>query len=29
MTKPELVDAIDKANRSASSASLRKGHRRS
>jgi hypothetical protein len=29
MTKAELVDAIDKANRSASSASLRKDQRRS
>jgi hypothetical protein len=29
MTKKELVDAIDKANRSASSASLRNDHRRS
>jgi hypothetical protein len=29
MTKAELVDAIDKANRSASSASLRKDGRRS
>jgi hypothetical protein len=29
MTKAELVDALDKANRSASSSSLRKAHRRS